>query len=105
MWHGGEAWRTGQEKRNEERDKKEKRHTSTHWKRSLYTSESQSETKCKEVFALPSESHMCLSEVVFFLVMDRVLHALPDEVKPNYRCRVVGLKYVPIFRASETIEL
>lgn len=48
----------------------------------LCTNESQSEKKCKEFFVLPSESRMVLrfaiSEVVFLLVMDWVLHAVPD---------------------------
>lgn len=50
---------------------------------------------------MPHGFGISYSEVVFFLVMDWVLHALPDEVKPNCRGRVVGQKYVPIFRTIE----
>lgn len=46
-----------------------------------------------------------IREVVFFLVMEGVLHALPDEMKPNSRDRVVSQKYIPIRRTIETTEL
>lgn len=46
-----------------------------------------------------------ISEAVFFLAMDWVLHALPDEVKPKcFRGRVVSRKYVPILRTVETTD-
>lgn len=41
------------------------------------------------------------SEAVFFVVMDWVLHVLPEEVKPNCRGRVVSQKCVPIFRTID----
>lgn len=58
--------------------------------------------KCEDFFTLHSEYHMdlrfAISEVVFFLVMDGVLHDCPDEVKPNGRGKVVSQKYIPILR-------
>lgn len=55
------------------------------------------------------DSHMgfrfASCEVVFFLVMGWVLHALPGKGKPNYgRGRVVSWKYVPILRTMETTD-
>lgn len=41
------------------------------------------------------------SEAVFLVVMDWVLHVLPEEVKPNGRGRVVSQKCVPIFRTID----
>ena len=75
----------------------------------LCTNESQSEKTCKEFIVAPSESHMGLgfpaNGVMFYLVMDWVLHVLPDEVKPNCRGRAVSKKYVLILRTIESIEL
>lgn len=55
------------------------------------------------------EFHMgfrfAICEVVFFLVLGRVLHALPGMVKANYgRGRVASWKYVPILRPMETTD-
>lgn len=59
--------------------------------------------------ALPSESHMSLRvalyEIVSFLVMDWVLHTLPDEVKHHGRDGVVSQKNAFILTTMETIEL